>query len=98
MHPVQQAAEEWEREAIEKTKNDPRIAELGICPVCMVGYPCLCDHEATLQEMREYYEANRRTLFRREPSATGSWGKKIDVLMENLYRIAIARHNKGRKI
>lgn len=92
-------AMEWEADAIEKCRNDPKVKELGICYVCMTGRhdtPCLCDKGTAVQKMRAYYEAHRRTLFRAEPTAKGSWGVPIDVLMQELYNIATKRYEELR--
>lgn len=87
---VQTAAENWEAAAIEKCRNDPRVAELRLCPVCMVDHPCLCETDRAIVKMRTYYEANRRTLLRKEPEEIGSWGVKRDALMRGLEKIASA--------
>jgi hypothetical protein len=101
MHPVQATAEAWEATAIEKSRNDPLVIAARLCAVCMCSPPCLCDSLKAAKEMRTYYEKNRRidavsilgysiVQGRPEPSAMGSWDTPIDVLMESLYKIAVA--------
>ena len=85
---AQKHAQEWEAKAIEKCRNDPRVAAAGLCPVCMIPSPCQCERNQMILEMRKYHDE-----FQRNPvSRTGSWGVKIDVLMEELYKIATKRH------
>jgi hypothetical protein len=92
-NPIQKAAEDWQAKAIQDCHDEVRSKELGLCPECMCKPPCICDRYAALEEMRTYYEANRRTLTRAEPTATRSWGIPVDVLMEHLFKIATRRHD-----
>src|SRR5438034_377752 len=63
---AQRHAAAWEADAIEKCRADPELARQeaagDLCITCMMSHPCLCDKNATLPLMREFYEANRRTL------------------------------------
>lgn len=92
MHPVQAINMAWEAEAIAKCMEDPvyraKVESGKWCAVCEMGKPCLCDKNSAVAEMRRYYEANRRTWFRREPKLIGSWGRDMDGLMTELYKIA----------
>jgi hypothetical protein len=88
MNPTQKAAQDWEAKAIEKCRNDPQVAALGLCPSCLVPHPCRCERKEAIKEMRAYYEANRRTMFRKEPQLIGSWGVDMDGLMTGLFEIA----------
>lgn len=96
MSEAQKQAMAWEADAIEKCRADPTVARLeaegALCVPCLMPHPCLCDKNATLSEMREYYEANRRTLTRSEPMLIMSWGVKGDGLMTGLYKIATKAH------
>lgn len=41
--PVADSYRSWEAEAIEACRNDPRVREAGLCPVCMITLPvCHC--------------------------------------------------------
>lgn len=94
MNKVQQAAMDWEAKAIEECKKDPSIAAMGMCPVCMTFIPCLCDKEQAVRAMRKYHDEFQRNPVKR----TGSWGIPVDVLMEELHKIATARHEEINKI
>ena len=89
MHPIQKANEEWEARAIEESRAE--LEALGMCAKCAMDHPCICDMDERVQRMRKYYEANRRTLFRREPVGFRSWRQPDDVLMTELYKIATGR-------
>jgi hypothetical protein len=92
MNPVQKEAMDWEANAIAQCKDDPELQKLdNWCMSCMMHHPCLCDKDDAVAEMRKYYEANRRTLFRNEPKLIGSWGRDMDGLMTELYSIATKR-------
>ena len=41
--------------------NDPLIKELGLCPVCLVQHPCICE----------------RNAMRPEPPPPKSWWRKL---------------------
>ena len=92
MNPAQQAAQDWADTAIAECRSDPALAkqeaEGDLCISCMMSCPCLCDKRQTLPKMRSFYEANRRTLWRRELVLNMSWGEKGDGLMDGLYKIA----------
>ncbi len=92
IHPVQKAADDWQQQAIAMCMEEPayeaKVRSGRWCASCDMSRPCLCDRDMAVRKMRKYYEANRRTLLRSEPTRTGSWGVKVDVLMEELYKIA----------
>lgn len=92
--PIHKATTEWQANAVEKCMEDPAYAEKVYsgewCAECDMSRPCHCDMDRAVRKMREYYEHNRRTLLRPEPTETRSWGIKVDVLMEELYKIATA--------
>ena len=105
MNKIQEHAEASDAAAIEKCRQDPKLAreeaEGDLCIPCMMPHPCICDWHETIPKMRAYYEANRRGLLKQEPVLDMSWGQKGDGLMDGLYRIArepyqkeIARLNK----
>ena len=100
MGTVQKAAQDWTSNAIQKCMEDPKYAEKvnsgKWCAACDMSHPCLCDMHSATAEMRAYYEQNRRTFFRPEPTLIGSWGVKYDALMQELYKIA-EKHILGRK-
>lgn len=87
------AAEAWEAAAIEKCRSDPRIAALGLCPVCMCRQPCLCEKKEAIKNMRLFYEKNRDP----EPKLIGSWGVDMDGLMTELFNIATAPYRRTRQ-
>ncbi len=89
---ARETAAAWEADAIEKCRANPNLvaeeASGDLCITCMMAHPCQCDWRRTLPRMREFYEANRRTAFRREPVLDLSWGERGDGLMHGLYQIA----------
>jgi hypothetical protein len=95
MNRVQKAAQDWTSNAIDKCMEDPKYAAKvnsgKWCAACDDSRPCDCDMNAATVEMRAYYEENRRTLLRPEPTLIGSWGVKYDALMQGLFKIA-AKH------
>lgn len=96
--PVRERAEADDAERIEACRNDPEFMATGMCPVCVMDRPCICDSNAAVKKMREWYEANkaiyRASFFgklietRAEPIEHLNWGEKGDGLMRGLYRIA----------
>ncbi len=112
-NPIRDSAEAFNAAGAEKCASDPKFMATGMCPVCVMDHPCICDMDRTITKMREYYEANRRidpisgSWFRagrpgrEEPVGYRNWGVKDDVLMGTLYRIAkdeiLSSMTKGRK-
>lgn len=85
---IEQANANRQAKAIEQTRNDPDFMSTGMCPECVMVHPCLCDRDRAVEKMRAYYERHRRNWFRREPRGVKSYGRRYDVLMTELYKIA----------
>lgn len=63
---ARRAAMKWEEDAIEECRNDPRIAELGLCYVCLTKLPdCLCTRPK-----------KEKTVERKDNSSHG-WFRKL---------------------
>lgn len=94
VNPVKVANQAWEAAAIEKCRNDPKVAELGLCPVCMCATPCLCDRAVVIEKMRRYYNAytkfwRGRTYTNKRPGYLSlGYTDSADELVDSLYRIA----------
>lgn len=84
VNPVHKAAMDWEAGAIEKARNDPRTAELGLCPVCMCSSPCICEKNRIADKMLAHWKAHPKGNI--ESAKSVSWG--AGKLMLDLYKIA----------